>query len=74
MKLNGLIIIETVLFTGFWILAFGGGISSFNTIIFFEPGFTYCLIAISILNGMLIGGIYERWDQERQLRQKAGDP
>lgn len=69
MKLNGLITIELVLFAGFWIFVFGGGSSEFDTIIFFEPRFTYCLIAISILTGMLIGGLYERYHQEQQSKQ-----
>jgi len=66
MKLNGLIIIELVAFAIFWIAAFGGMIGEFDTIAFFEPKFTYALIIMSILTGMLIGGLYERWHQERQ--------
>lgn len=65
---NGLLIIEIVIFTAFWIVVFGGAIDEFNTIIFFEPVFTYVLIGMSILTGMLIGGSVERWDQERQVK------
>ena len=73
MKLNGLIVIELVIFANFWLLAFGGEISEFDTIVFFEPEFVFVLIVMSILTGMLIGGLYERWYQEKQNRNKPAD-
>lgn len=68
MKLNRLVIIEAVVFTTFWLLVLTGCISEFNTIVFFEPEFVYGLIAVSILTGMLIGGLYERRYQETKVR------
>jgi hypothetical protein len=65
---DGLLIIEIIIFSFFWGFLFGGAIDEFNTIAFFEPRFTYGLIAISILTGMLIGGLYERWYQRRKSK------
>lgn len=65
MKLNALIVIELLLFAAFWLFTFLGGIDEFETIVFFEPEFTYFLIGMAMLTGALIGGLYERWYQER---------
>lgn len=64
MKLNALLVIEILIFSGFWFLVITGQFNEFETIAFFEPEFTYALIAMSILTGMLIGGLVERWQQE----------
>jgi hypothetical protein len=55
-----LLVIEIAIVSGFWIFIFGGASDGFNTIIFFEPNFTYGLIVISIVTGMLIDLIYTR--------------
>ena len=65
MKLNIWIVLDTTIIVVFWILLFGGAIDGFGTIVFFEPGFTYLLILFSILTGAFVGGMYERWYQEK---------
>ena len=66
MKISQLGWFEIIMFSGLWTLLLFAPPSAFKTIMFFEPEFTIAIIAFSILTGMLIGGIIERY-----LREKA---
>jgi len=61
MKISPLALGELALFSLFFGLAFSGQIQEFDQIVFFEPEFTYILIAMSVMSGMLIGSLYERY-------------
>ena len=61
-SMTPLLFIEIVLFSAFWIFTLLGGIDEFNTLVFIGQGFTYWIIAMSILTGMLIGGTIERFN------------
>ena len=69
MKVSGLLIIECVALAAFWILISTGSVPEFNTIVFFEEGFVYGYTLMSLATGILIGGLIERWQNERQVRK-----
>jgi hypothetical protein len=65
-KLSVWAVIDILAFSVFWALILVGFFDEFDTMVFFEPTFTYFLIGTSLLTGMLIGCLSERYIQQVQ--------